>query len=210
MKSKLITGVLLAIFLVSTMSLAAAAKTTAPTSVTFSGSPTTGTTPLSVKFTATSSGGTPTEWTVNFGDGNSISSKLNTNSVIAAHVYQKVGIFTVSFKASNIGGSKTVSKSNYIVVRPVTPIANFQATYPIVFSLPYTIKFKDISSGNPTKWNWKFGDGTTSTTQNPTHTYKQYPAHDNSYIVTLTVSNSAGSSSNYMIFKISSKNAPIV
>jgi len=36
------------------------------------------------------------------------------------------------------------------------------------------VTFKDTSSGvKPTKWNWNFGDGSRSTAQNPTHTYKK-------------------------------------
>ena len=36
---------------------------------------------------------------------------------------------------------------------------------------PLTVSFADTSSGAPTEWSWNFGDGATSTTQNPTHTY---------------------------------------
>ncbi len=53
------------------------------------------------------------------------------------------------------------------------------------------VAFSDQSSGNPTSWTWNFGDGGTSTAQNPTHTYSDPGRYD----VTLTVSNSAGSAS---------------
>lgn len=36
---------------------------------------------------------------------------------------------------------------------------------------PLTVKFTDTSTGSPTSWFWSFGDGATSTEQNPTHTY---------------------------------------
>jgi len=36
---------------------------------------------------------------------------------------------------------------------------------------PLTIYFRDQSLGNPTSWQWDFGDGGTSTEQNPSHTY---------------------------------------
>lgn len=50
-----------------------------------------------------------------------------------------------------------------------------------------TVSFIDTSgSTNPiTSWNWNFGDGNTSTEQNPTHVYET----DGIYTVTLTVSN---------------------
>ncbi|WP_405322170.1 PKD domain-containing protein [Methanobrevibacter thaueri] len=47
-----------------------------------------------------------------------------------------------------------------------------------------TVNFKDNSAGNPTSWLWDFGDGNTSTEQNPTHTYTLW----GSYNVSLNVS----------------------
>ena len=38
-------------------------------------------------------------------------------------------------------------------------------------STPFRVDFTDTSTGAPTSWFWDFGDGTTSTDQNPTHTY---------------------------------------
>jgi PKD repeat protein len=54
-----------------------------------------------------------------------------------------------------------------------------------------TVTFVDNSTGDPTSWLWDFGDGMTSTQENPTHTY----AAGGNYVVKLTVSNSAGSNS---------------
>ncbi|MCP1716288.1 PKD repeat protein [Methanocalculus alkaliphilus] len=54
---------------------------------------------------------------------------------------------------------------------------------------PLTVQFTDASSGNPTQWAWNFGDGQTSTSQNPKHTYND-PGR---YTVMLTVTNAAGS-----------------
>jgi PKD repeat protein len=50
---------------------------------------------------------------------------------------------------------------------------------------PLTVHFTDQSNGNPGKWHWDFGDGSTSSKQNPVHTY--YSCGD--YTVSLTVSN---------------------
>lgn len=54
---------------------------------------------------------------------------------------------------------------------------------------PLSVQFNDTSIGNPTSWNWNFGDGINSTLQNPTHAYKTA----GTYNVTLTASNSVGS-----------------
>jgi PKD repeat protein len=51
---------------------------------------------------------------------------------------------------------------------------------------PMTVHFHDNSGGQITLWQWNFGDGSTSTTQNPVHTY----ASGGTYFVCLTVSNS--------------------
>ncbi|MEM9488412.1 MAG: M4 family metallopeptidase [Myxococcota bacterium] len=39
-------------------------------------------------------------------------------------------------------------------------------------SVPFTVNFIDTSAG-ATSWSWNFGDGTTSTEQNPTHVFEQ-------------------------------------
>lgn len=49
--------------------------------------------------------------------------------------------------------------------------AEFEADYPFGESLPHTVHFTDLTSMNPTIWFWDFGDGETSTEQNPTHDY---------------------------------------
>ncbi len=50
---------------------------------------------------------------------------------------------------------------------------------------PLTVRFSDQSNGNPNKWTWDFGDGTTSSEQNPVHTYYSCGV----YTVVLVVSN---------------------
>jgi len=54
---------------------------------------------------------------------------------------------------------------------------------------PLLIHFTDQSSQNPTSWSWDFGDGSTSTSQNPSHTYA---TGNQSYYVTLTATNALG------------------
>ena len=54
-----------------------------------------------------------------------------------------------------------------------------------------SITFSDISTGSPTSWTWDFGDGNSSTLQNPTHTYSSA----GTYNVSLTVSDGASTDS---------------
>lgn len=52
-----------------------------------------------------------------------------------------------------------------------------------------TVTFTDRSTGGASSWSWNFGDGTSSTQQNPTKVY----ANEGNFNVTLTASNAAGS-----------------
>lgn len=56
---------------------------------------------------------------------------------------------------------------------------------------PLSVTFTDTSTGSPTGWSWSFGDGQSSTEQNPTHVFSDA----GTYNVTLTASNSGGSTS---------------
>jgi YVTN family beta-propeller protein len=64
----------------------------------------------------------------------------------------------------------------------IVPIANFSSNVTKGY-VPLPIKFTDLSKNAATR-EWDFGDGNTSTDQNPMHTY----ASAGSYIVNLTVS----------------------
>ncbi len=55
---------------------------------------------------------------------------------------------------------------------------------------PLTVQFFDRSSGCPVSWEWDFGDGGTSTEQNPEHTY----LHSGTYDVSLTTTDRFGQS----------------
>jgi C1A family cysteine protease len=50
------------------------------------------------------------------------------------------------------------------------PVANFTANITSGFA-PLTVQFNDTSNNNPTSWLWNFGDGSTSTMENPIHSY---------------------------------------
>ncbi|HOW13771.1 PGF-pre-PGF domain-containing protein [Methanosarcina sp.] len=139
--------------------------------------------PLSVAFTDTSTG-VRTSWVWDFGDGNT--SKLQNPE----HEYSAVGSYSVTLTVSNEEGSNQTRKENYITVLPQPPSADF---YSDVKSgnAPLKVQFCDTSTGAPVSWNWDFGDGSTSTEQNPVHTY--YKA--GTFNVNLVVGNAGGTSS---------------
>ncbi|MGB4805448.1 MAG: right-handed parallel beta-helix repeat-containing protein, partial [Anaerolineae bacterium] len=70
---------------------------------------------------------------------------------------------------------------------PQPPVANFTAS-PTAGATPLMVSFSDLSSAAPTAWAWDFGDGGTSTLQNPTHEYTA-PGY---YTVSLTAFNDLG------------------
>ena len=72
----------------------------------------------------------------------------------------------------------------------VLPVANFTRT-PSSGNAPLTVNFTDTSTNYPTSWLWHFGDGATSTLQNPSHTYSSAA----SFTPSLTATNSSGSAS---------------
>lgn len=142
----------------------------------FSAAPTTGTPPLTVTFTDQSIG-LPTSWSWNFGDG------TNSNVQNPTHTYYGVGTYTVSLIATNSGGSNSSSSIVNVTAVP-SIVANFSSNISSGIA-PLTVQFNDHSTGNPTTWNWNFGDGATSTEQNPIHTYSK----TNTYTVILIVGN---------------------
>lgn len=119
---------------------------------------------------------------------------------IVAHAYSaSTQAFLLTF-ANNMLGQGYSSGITLVVNATGTelPIADFSAnkTNPAVNE---TISFTDESAFAPTSWAWDFGDGTTSTEQNPTHEYTEV----GTYTVQLTVENENGSDTeikeNYII-----------
>ena len=150
-------------------------ETAAPPVTAFTATPTAGLAPLTVQFTDLS-GGRPTSWHWDFGDGTSSTEQNPT------HTYASPGLYTVTLIATNEYGSDEETKTDYITVYgPVT--AQFTANITSGIA-PLTVQFTDLSTGGPTSWHWDFGDGNTSTAQNPQHTYTTAGL----YTVTLTAS----------------------
>ncbi|MFC2113757.1 PKD domain-containing protein [Bacteroidota bacterium] len=68
------------------------------------------------------------------------------------------------------------------------PSANFTSNV-VSGCNPLIVSFTDLSTGNPTGWQWDFGNGNTSTLKNPQSSY----TNPGTYTVSLTVSNASGS-----------------
>ena len=64
----------------------------------------------------------------------------------------------MTLTASNKYSSDTVTKTQYVTVTPKAIKADFSAE-PRTGDAPLTVRFTDLSTGNPTRWEWDFGDG---------------------------------------------------
>lgn len=150
----------------------------------FSATPLNGCSPLAVQFTDQSSGA-PFSWNWDFGNGQL--STVQNPSV----TYTVPGTYTVRLVVRNANGIDEEIKTNYIVVSP-SPNAAFTANLTTACA-PATIQFTDLSTvpagaGTIVSWLWDFGDGNTSTQQNPSHTYTT----NGFYNITLIITSSSG------------------
>ena len=151
-----------------------------PVQVDFTASPLTGKVPLTVTFTNKSTGPYISSlW--DFGDG--VTSTLENPT----HTYTATGAYTVTLSVSGPSGSNDEVKPNYITVYTTPLQAGFVAT-PTTGTAPLTVTFTNESIGAYTSSLWRFGDGFTSTLQNPVYTYNT----PGDYTVTLTISGTGG------------------
>ncbi len=143
----------------------------------------TGCPPLIVKFTD-ESGGNPTSWRWEFGNGNS--SVLQNPQA----VYDKPGTYTVTLTVEDGTNSDKIIKQQYITVSD-TPEVDFLAS-PASGCYPLNVQFTDHSkAGEGTtlqSWLWDFGDGNISHQPNPSHLYEDA----GKFNVSLSVTNKAG------------------
>lgn len=125
-----------------------------------------------------------TDWLWDFGDGNT--STLQH----PAHTYSTDGSYSISLIVTDANGCRdSLTRVNYI--RLTHPIADF-ASLPVSGCIGTSVTFSDQSIPDTTiaSWLWDFGDGTTSTQQNPTYLYTTAGQYD----VSLTVTNVLGCS----------------
>jgi len=161
----------------------------APPIIDFSGEPTEGEVPLNVNFSASNAGGEVITWLWNFGDGGDPSNQEDPN-----HEYTTAGIYTVSLTATGkVGAPVTEIKPNYITVNaPSKPEINFYGDPTIGIidpNNPVNVCFTAIIiEGEVTNWDWDFGDGNTSTLQDPNHEY----INAGKYTVSLTATGPGG------------------
>ena len=124
-----------------------------------------------------------------FGDGES------SNLQNPTHVYQDHGTFTINLTVNDDDGNISYKEKEITILENIKPVALFTYT-PSSPTNADIIDFTDLSSdsdGNVVSWLWDFGEGNSSTEQNPSH---RFYTHGN-YTVSLTVRDNDNSDSTY-------------
>jgi len=137
-----------------------------------------------IQFTDQStSNGTISAWQWDFGDG---TTSTEQNPI---HQYTTSGLYTVSLTVTDEFGSDTMTRNNYIAI-DMPPTAEFVSDTQSAY-IHDNIQFTDQSTsyGTITSWQWDFGDGNTTTVQNPVYSYSAV----GNYTITLTVTDEFGS-----------------
>jgi PKD repeat protein len=145
-------------------------------------------------FNSTSTG-TIDSLTWDFGDG------VTTSGATTAHPYKAAGQYTVTLTVR--GAGKTVSATRTIRVNG--PLVSSFLFSPATPSVNQLVTFSDQSTGGATSWIWDFGDGSTSSAQNPSKAY----ATAGNYLVTLTAFRGTESSSGTRVVTVSGGTVPV-
>ena len=178
---------------INTTSRAGYISTTQPPPIpSFTGTPTSGTIPLFVQFTDSSTSPSITIWNWSFGDGNWFNTTDATRRD-ANHTFLFGGSFTVNLTVTNTSGTNTTSQPGYITAFVPPNGVDFTGS-PTSGTIPLFVQFTDSStSPGITVWNWSFGDSnwfntTDATQRDANHTYTTAGM----YTVNLSVTNSSG------------------
>ncbi len=164
----------------------------APPVSSFTANQTSGYYPLPVQFNDTSSN-TPTAWNWSFNNvtGNNTevfwSTERNATNVFG------IGNFSIKLNSSNADGYNISAgilfiNTSAIIIPPVASFtSNVTSGYPA-----FVVQFTDTSL-NSTAWNWSFGDGGYSNTQNAIHNYSSVIGNSIAqYTVILNATNTVG------------------
>lgn len=130
---------------------------------------------LTVIFTGNSNSTAYTYYSWDFGDGN------YGNGQQVSHTYAQAGSYQVCLMTVDSNSCSYTSCQNIYLTSGV--YCNAAYTYYPDSLLSLGVYFQDLSTPQPNTWLWEFGDGTTSTVQNPYHVYNS----PGSYNVCLTI-----------------------
>ena len=132
----------------------------------------------------------PVEYMWDFGDG------TTGTGMVATHTYSQPGTYTVTLTATNGRKGMDTRSMTVTVENPVQPpsIVGITANPQSPDSATPARFSANIQGDGPFTYRWDFGDGTTGTGANPSHTFTT----PGTYTVTLTATNEAGSDTRTM------------
>ena len=160
---------------------------------------TNGPAPLAVNFVGNASGGlTPYTYHWNFGDG-STSTSANPN-----HTYQSTGTYTARLTVTD-SNSGTTTKTIAISVTSAQSLDCTASANITEGRAPVSVSFSGTATNGsaPYAFYWQFGDGNSSSQQNPSHTYQSV----GTYTARLTVTDASSATCSKTV-TISALNAP--
>ncbi|MGZ5246461.1 MAG: PKD domain-containing protein, partial [Flavitalea sp.] len=141
--------------------------------------------PVELKATATSNGETITNYFWDFGDGNT--SESSSSSINHTYTYATDPNINLTVTTSN-GCQQTLTKEKLVKVLPRLD-ADFVSDKDFLCKITDAATFTNKSVGPGTlTYAWEFGDGTTSTSKNPSHKF----AAIGTYNIKLTTTSSEG------------------
>lgn len=122
--------------------------------------------------------------------------EIDTTGLITNSSTLDIGVYYLRVSANDTTGNEISTSIEIIVIADLHPIASFTVSKTTV-NIGETVSFFGNSTGGnlPISYSWNFGDGTSTTEQNPTHLYLS----TGSYGVIFTVTDTDGDFTSYIV-----------
>lgn len=171
-----------------------------PLSVQASAAPAAGDSPLAASLSGSATGGAPPYvfgW--DFGDG------TTGNGPAVNHTYTAAGTYTAVLTVTD-GGNNAATARVVVVVSPALSVVS--SGTPLTGTAPVAVDFSGTAAGGkaPYRYAWTFGDGLSSSVQNPSHTY----TGPGTFTVGLTITDANGVDSSAAALTVTISPAPLV
>jgi PKD repeat protein len=167
-------------------------------STSYTANKTFGVAPMPVQFTETSSGFIVDSYYWEFGDG---STSIDQNPT---HIYNAIGTFDVNHRIINGSTQVWSNKTAFIKTEIGNITPSFTASNTTSVDPPLSVQFTDtstITNASPAIYYWVFGDGYTSSEQNPLHIFESY-GNFNSNVTVSNISEGISKTSQSTAFTI--------
>ena len=171
------------------------ASVPAALSATANATPTSGAPPMKVSFTGAGAGGNPPyTWDWDFGDGSG-----HATTQDPSHTYSTAAVFHPVLTVKD-SAAKTATDSHLVI--DTTALTVTASANPIAGNAPLAVSFKAYPNAGhpPYTFSWEFGDGGSSSDQNPSHTYAS--AGNFSPVLTVTDSDATSATDSQLTIRV--------